>query len=233
MELSKRLQAVANLVSDGLTVADVGTDHGYVPIHLIQTGKCERAIAMDVNRGPLLRAKNHIEEQGLSFQIDTRLSDGVNHLSRGEVECVVIAGMGGALTVRILEQGEQIFRALKEFVLQPQSEIWKVREYLCEAGYLIVDEDMIFEDGKFYPMMKVINGQAPVYNNIELKYGKVLLENKHPVLADFLKIELQKQTIVLENLETRQGDHIEQRRKEILEKLEEIKDALQRFDPHN
>jgi tRNA (adenine22-N1)-methyltransferase len=71
--------------------------------------------------------------------------------------------MGGALTVRILEQGNRVFQNLKEFVLQPQSEIWKVRQYLCESGYLIVDEDMVLEDGKFYPMMKVICGQAPEY----------------------------------------------------------------------
>lgn len=230
MELSKRLQAVANLVSAGVTLADVGTDHGYVPIYLIQTGKCSCAIAMDVNQGPLLRAKSHIEEQGVSEQIDTRLSDGVKHLSEGEVECVVIAGMGGALTVKILEQGENIFRSLKEFVLQPQSEIWKVREYLCKKGYLIIDEDMVLEEGKFYPMMKVINGQAPAYNKIELKYGKILLEKKHPVLRQFLENELQKQTIVLDNLKTRQGDHIDKRREVILEKVEEIKDALQRFD---
>ena len=109
MELSKRLQAVADLVSDGRTVADVGTDHGYIPIYLIQSGKCARAIAMDVNKGPLQRAKDHIEEQGLSCQIATRLSDGVQHLEAGEVECIVIAGMGGALTIRILEQGEKFF----------------------------------------------------------------------------------------------------------------------------
>lgn len=233
MELSKRLQAVANLVSDGVTLADVGTDHGYVPICLVQIGKCSKAIAMDVNQGPLLRAKSHIEEQGLAQQITTRLSDGVKELDEGEVECVVIAGMGGALTVKILEQGECVFRSLKEFVLQPQSEIWKVRRYLCENGYVITDEDMVLEDGKFYPMMRVINGQAPAYNKIELNYGKVLLEKKHPVLKQFLENELQKQTIVLDNLEARQGDHIDKRREVILEKVEEIKDALQRFDSGN
>ena len=75
MELSKRLQAVANLVSVGLTVADVGTDHGYIPIYLLETGKCTKAFALDVNRGPLLRAKEHIAEHGLEKLIETRLSD--------------------------------------------------------------------------------------------------------------------------------------------------------------
>ena len=229
MELSKRLQTVANLLSEGLAIADIGTDHGYIPIHLIKTKKSPRAIAMDVNKGPLLRAQNHIEEQGLQALIQTRLSDGVQGLTLGEVDGVVIAGMGGALTVRILEDGEAIFRALKEFVLQPQSEIWKVREYLCMHGYCIVDEDMVLEDGKFYPMMKVINGQALAYNEIELRYGKCLLDKKHPVLQEFLETELRKQEIVLENLESRQGAHIDERKVEIVAKREEIKNALQRY----
>ncbi len=229
MELSKRLQAVANLVSEGLAIADIGTDHGYIPIHLIKTKKCPSAIAMDVNKGPLLRAESHIEEQGLQSFIQTRLSDGVQSLVPNEVESVVIAGMGGALTIRILEAGEPVIRALKEFVLQPQSEIWKVREFLCKEGYCIIDEDMVLEDGKFYPMMKVINGRAPAYNDIELRYGKCLLEKKHPVLEEFLNAELRKQDMVLENLEIRQGTHIDERRKEILKKREEIRNALQRY----
>ena len=80
MELSKRLHAVASLVTEGASVADIGTDHGYIPIYLIESGKCVHAFAMDVNQGPLLRAKEHIVEHGLEEQIETRLSDGVKHL---------------------------------------------------------------------------------------------------------------------------------------------------------
>ena len=83
MELSKRLQAVADLVSEGLIVADVGTDHGYIPIYLLETKKCEKAIAMDINKGPLLRAKEHIAEHGLTQNIQVKLSDGVKALSVG------------------------------------------------------------------------------------------------------------------------------------------------------
>ena len=138
MELSKRLQAVANLVSVGLTVADVGTDHGYIPIYLLENGKCAKALAMDVNRGPLLRAKEHIVEHGFEEMIETRLSDGVKQLRIGECEAVVIAGMGGALTIKILEEGKEVFKSLTEFVLQPQSELYKVRKYLIEQGYRFV-----------------------------------------------------------------------------------------------
>lgn len=229
MELSKRLQAVADLVSPGGTVADVGTDHGYIPIYLIETGKSTKALAMDVNAGPLLRASEHIREHGLDEQIETRQSDGVKKLQPGECDCVVIAGMGGGLAIKILEEGETVFRSLKEMVLQPQSEISKVRAYLNTHGYAIVAEDMVYEDGKFYPMMKVINGQASAYTELELRYGKGLLENRNPVLKEFLTKELKVKSSILQNISMESGSHIEARRRELEGELEEIKDALQRY----
>lgn len=229
MELSKRLQAVADLVSTDLAVADVGTDHGYIPIYLIETGKCKKAFAMDVNQGPLFRARKHINEHGLESQIETRLSDGVKQLKEGECDAVVIAGMGGALTIKILEEGKPIFKNLTEFVLQPQSELHKVREYLIEQGYCVVAEDMVQEDGKFYPMMKVINGASDAYHAIEFRYGKFLLSEKHPVLKAFLEKEKQTKRIILQNLQKENGLHIEVRRNEIEDELEGIEYALQRY----
>lgn len=229
MELSKRLQAVADLVSEGLVVADVGTDHGYIPIYLIETKKSPKAFAMDVNKGPLLRAKEHIAEHGLTSSIDTRLSDGVRALKKGECECVVVAGMGGALTIKIMEEGKEIFRNLKEFVLQPQSELQKVRTYLYENAYSIVEENMVLDDGKFYPMFRVINAQSQEYHTIELCYGKLLLEQKNAVLKNFLEKEKAVKKLILSNLEQSFGEHIETRRKEIQEELEGIEYALQRY----
>jgi len=229
MELSKRLQAVADLVSDGLTVADVGTDHGYIPIYLIETGKCQKAFAMDVNQGPLLRAVEHITEHGLEEMIETRLSDGVNRLRVGECDAVVIAGMGGSLTIRILEEGKDIFQNLTEFVLQPQSELHKVRRYLVSHGYCVIAEDIVSEDGKFYPMMKVINGEASSYDAIELCYGKFLLSERHPVLKLFLEKEKSTKELIMQNLQKERGEHIQIRRKEIEKELEGIEYALQRY----
>ena len=229
MELSKRLQAVADLVSEGLVVADVGTDHGYIPIYLIETKKSPKAFAMDVNKGPLLRAKEHIAEHGLETRIETRLSDGVRALKKDECDCVVVAGMGGALTIKIMEEGKDIFRSLKEFVLQPQSELQKVRAYLYQNEYSIVEENMVLDDGKFYPMFRVINGQSEEYDAIELCYGKLLLEQKNAVLKTFLEKEKAVKELILSNLEQSFGEHIETRRKEIQEELEGIEYALQRY----
>ena len=150
------MKAVAAMVTPGHVLCDVGTDHGYVPIALIQKQLIPRAIAMDINPGPLERAKEHIGLYELGEYIETRLSDGVAALQEGEADSIVVAGMGGELVIHILTEGEAICRKAKELILQPQSDIWKVRRFLRENKYQIVDEDMVFEEGKYYPMMKVV-----------------------------------------------------------------------------
>ena len=202
VKISNRLMTAAALVTQGYTLADVGTDHGYIPIYLLQQKKIPAAIAMDINEGPLERAKEHIALYGLQAYIQTRLSDGVAALKPGEVEAVLIAGMGGGLVMHILKDGEKVCQSAKELILQPQSEIEHVREFLREKGYTILAEDMVYEDGKFYPMMKV---QYQGENVEELKlsdlYGGLLLQNRHPVLKTFLKKEKLIYTGIKENLE--------------------------------
>ena len=102
MELSKRLYAVAGLVTEGASVADIGTDHGYVPIYLVINNIASKVIAMDINRGPLERARMHIIGHGLKGKIETRLSDGLKEIEPFEVEGMIAAGMGGGLVIKIL-----------------------------------------------------------------------------------------------------------------------------------
>lgn len=155
MEVSKRLKAVAELVSAGSIVCDVGCDHGYVPIYLIQNHICPKVIAMDVGAGPLNRAREHIRTFCLEKYIVTRLSDGVAELREGEADCLILAGMGGRLVIKILTEGRDKIRSMQELILQPQSDIAFVRSFLRKEGWRTVREDMVYEDGKYYPMMKV------------------------------------------------------------------------------
>mgnify|MGYP002553941173 FL=1 len=226
MELSKRLYAVSALVSDGMIVADVGTDHGYIPIYLAESGRIPSAIAMDINHGPLERAEAHIRMYHLEKKIQTRLSDGVKGLTPGECDCVVAAGMGGALIIKIMEEGEAVFKNLKEFILQPQSEIAKVRQYLCEHQYRIIKEDMVLEDGKFYPMMKVVNRESEAYDITELQYGKLLLKEQNSVLKLFLEKEQKTKERILEKLSEEEGEQIIQRKKELTDEIAQIKRVL-------
>lgn len=201
MDLSKRLESVSNMLSNGKIVADIGTDHGYIPIHLIQTEKCKKVFAMDVNKGPYEKAKLHIAGYGLSDQITTRLSNGMKELNDGEVNAIIIAGMGGGLVIKILDQDRRLWSQIDEFVLQPQSEIHKVRKFIQENGFIITDEDMVLEDGKYYPIMKVIKGNDRELSESELYYGRLLIKEKNTVLKDFLDKEVTLKEQIINKLE--------------------------------
>lgn len=122
---------MASMVTTGGILADIGTDHAYVPIALVQRQKIKGAIAMDINEGPLARAQEHIRAARLEEYIQTRLSDGAEALLPNEADSILIAGMGGELILHILTEGESVCSTAKELILQPQSEIHKVREYLA------------------------------------------------------------------------------------------------------
>ncbi len=230
IQISRRLQSVAAFVQQGKTLADVGCDHGYIPIYLLQKKKIEKAIAMDVNQGPLMRAKEHIQEWGLEDYIDIRLSDGVNALKPDEAESVVIAGMGGPLMEKILTEGDKVLKTVKELVLQPQSEIGHFRKYLSENNYCITHEEMILEDGKYYPIMRVIHGKMEEQTEAEYLYGKKLLQDKNPVLKEFLDREQKKAEELLEKLKNSQTKSAKTRISQLEKEWKDRKEALAYYE---
>ncbi len=228
MVLSARLRANADMVTPGSRLADVGTDHGYLPIDLVQRGIIASAIAMDLREGPLGQAREHIFKLGLEGKIETRLSDGLDRLLPGEADTVLIAGMGGALTVRILERGRGLLPGLKELVLQPQSEIASVRYFLENTGWRIADENMVFEDGKYYQVLRAVHGSMSL-TKAEAQYGPALLQKGSGVLSDYLKWERGILRRNLEKLEKASGERAEERKKEISEKILVNEEAMKRL----
>ncbi len=215
-------------------MADVGTDHAYIPIYLLQTGKIPRAFAMDIGRGPLLKAREHVEAFGLGDYITLRLSDGVAALSKGEADSILIAGMGGGVMLHILEVGKEVITSAKELILQPQSEIERVRKYIYKEGYIIDRESMVLEDGKYYPMMHIVPGEAKgapsVYSHEEwqmiYRYGEKLLQEKNQTLYRYLLYRIGQYEKILENLKNQQKETAEKRREEIRIELQYAKMAL-------
>lgn len=199
--ISLRMKTIADMVPQGLSVADIGCDHGFVAIYLVTERKAPYAVAMDVNEGPLIRAKEHIEQYGLEDVIKTRLSDGACELGMGETQAAVIAGMGGRLTIKILEDSIDKFRAMKSFVLSPHSDIPLVREYIYNQGFVIEDEECVLDEGKYYMMMRITySGKSAVLSDDEKEYGPVLIKKKHPVLKEYLEHELAKMTEIVGRL---------------------------------
>lgn len=230
VRLSKRLQAVASLAGACNTLADVGTDHGYIPVYLVGCKRAKRAVAMDINPGPLRRAQEHIAAYGLQKLIETRLSDGMAALQAGEADKIVVAGMGGNLMQRILEQGEAAARAAQGLVLQPQSEIGAFRKFLWEHGYGIVKEDMVCEDGKYYPMVLAKHiGEAEPLGRVECKFGPALLRERHPVLKEYLEWQRNMREGVLARVKGEARGDVGERVRELEEELGDIEEALGRF----
>lgn len=233
MELSKRLKAVADMVGTGSVLADIGTDHAYIPIWLVSRESVPRAVAMDVNEGPLKRAQENILQNGLEEKIETRLSDGFKALAPGEADAAVIAGMGGGLTIRILKSGMEVVRSLRECILQPQSEIDKVRTFLLEEGFSFIREDMVEEDGKYYPMMCVrppgspeCTAESEKWPETELLYGRLLLEERHPVLRDYLEREIRIKTGIIRSLEENGSGRAVRRISELKKEVEQAEKGL-------
>lgn len=226
MELSKRLQTVAGAVTPGNRMADIGTDHGYVPIYLLKNKICPSALAMDVNPGPLERAREHIHREGLEGPIKTRLSNGLEKLSPGETDSIVIAGMGGDLMCRILKAAPEILQKGVELILQPQSEWFKVRHFLADHGYGIEKEWFLEEEGKYYVIIRAVKNmdsrkeerrinqtgqdkeKITVSSSVDLikelyfEYGYYLIHSKNPVLFEYLQKEAKKKEKIAREMET-------------------------------
>lgn len=198
IHLSERLLGVASLITPGGNVADIGTDHGYLSIYLIQNDLANKVIASDVNEGPLDKARENTAQYELNNKIELRLSNGLMMYDTGEVDSIVMAGMGGNLIIDIISDGKDVAYSAKELILQPQSDVARVRHFLHDNNFRIVSENIIKEDGKFYPMMKVKDEshlldrdqsimQKKTWNSeIFYRYGKIPLDEENPVLHEFL-----------------------------------------------
>ncbi len=234
MQLSLRLSAIADMVTRGNRLVDVGCDHGYLPVYLVQTGRIPGAVAMDIGKGPLSRAREHIEAYGLSAYIECRLSDGLAALRAGEGDTLVIAGMGGPLMEQILTRGRKVRDSFSELILQPQSDIPHFRRYLAEEGYSIAEENIVLDGGKFYPMMKAVKIEMPettvTLTEEEALFGKFLLKQRHPVLKQYLEREKRIREQILASLGEAKGDPASQRILEVREERQRILAALTYYE---
>lgn len=236
VNLSKRMEAVVSMVSpQSFTIADVGCDHAYVSIALVQRNLAKKMIAMDVRTGPLDIAKRNVTEAGLANQIDIRLGDGLEKLQPGEADVIIIAGMGGLLIKGILERGMEILNCEMKrpiLILQPQSDLKEVRMFLRAHAYDIACEDMLEEDGKYYTIIKaepisikgLHNSRNAVDDNLkeqffsymeeyteeEWEYGKYNLLNQNKVLLQYLE----KEKAVLKRIEEKVNTSIKKMEEE-------------------
>ena len=183
MALSKRLEQVATMIPPCQTVADVGTDHGFLAVALIEKEIAGRVIAIDVNHGPLESAKRFVKERRLEDHIECRLGDGLAVTTTGEIDCAVICGMGGELMQHIISVGPEL---LQTYVVQPQSHREELKKFLVAQGYGITDEQCLQEGKQYYDIWVVERGVTSVYNSLSSdsilwEYGAILQEHRSPI----------------------------------------------------
>ena len=241
MALSERLRAIISMVPRNKCTADIGTDHGFVPVSLVTEGIAERAIASDIGKGPLLRAEEHIRRAGLEDRIECRLGDGLSVLSPGEAEVLVIAGMGGMLMVRILEEGLDVAKSARTLILSPHRDAYELRKFLFGQGFSITGETMVQEDGKYYTVIRAEHHEETAAENAlspdaerietslseeELHFGPVLLRERPAVFLEYLEDLEQKLEAEIRHLEAqKQSEQVLRALKEKREELAYVRKA--------
>ncbi len=225
--MTPRLLAISESVPCGAKVADVGTDHGYIPIYLCLKNKIESALAMDLRPGPLNRAEENITRYGLEDKIKTRLSNGLLELSKGEADTAVIAGMGGLLIAEILEVAPL---ELSCYVLQPMTATAELRQYLEENGYQICHEVLAKEEEKIYTVMTVRRGKMKVTDPVYYQVGESLMKNRDPLVPDLIDSLLHKYTTARDGLLKSDREETKEKEKQyslLIESLQGLKKECQ------
>ena len=219
-KLTPRLQKIYDILSPCEAVCDIGTDHAYIPVCLTLNKKCKKAIASDIKKGPVERARQTVSLYGAENMVDIRLGAGLETVSEKETDAIIIAGMGGLLIAQILEDSENIAKSAKELILQPMTAISELREFLNKNGYTIKEEHIVREEEKLYIIMKVCIGEDVPYTKAELYMGKAVIKNEHYEaykLSRYAKIDKQ-----VAGLKSSQNPLFEERLNELLSLKEMI-----------
>lgn len=229
MELSKRLKRIAEHVDKCESVADIGTDHGYIPIYLVKEGICKKAIASDINKGPIEKAKVNVAFEGVSNKVKCLLGSGLNPLKVGEVNGVILAGMGGNLTRDILLADMDKVKKYDFIILQPAQNPEVLREFLYKNDYEIIDEDLIKDEGRFYELFKVKyneNSEKLVFED-ELYYevSPLLREKNHSLFKEFIEEKINRCETILSFIKE-DTEAAKKRKSDLEEKINKLKGML-------
>jgi tRNA (adenine22-N1)-methyltransferase len=231
-QLSKRLETVVSYIPEGARIADIGSDHAYLPCYAVRNGIAESAIAGEVVKGPYLSAEKQVKDAGLGDKIEVRLGNGLEVVSPGEVDCVTIAGMGGALISSILEEGKEKLSSVNRLILQPNVSAKSIRLWLLHNGWELSAEEIIEEDGKVYEILTADRGEperpySGDEHQKELLLGPFLMKERKDVFRKKWTQESAQWKNILSNMEkAEQTDALNERRDELKNKIQMVEEVL-------
>lgn len=227
LQLQPRLQMLADLVPAGAKLADVGTDHGYLPVWLLQEGRIRQAIASDINLEPLEHARRTAAEYGVSERMEFRLCAGLDKIRPDETDTIVIAGMGGETILSILESAPWSKKSGASLLLQPMTKAEMLRVWLTDNGYCFTGEHLVFDKNFLYPIFCVTGGAQEKLTEEEA-FGGILLK-EDPLYVRYLEQQIRKLQRRIEGLKRSdnpasrtEAEHLEDLRLRLEKRREEI-----------
>ncbi len=235
-KLSVRLETVAKYVPIESRLADIGSDHAYLPSYLVKNGQISFGIAGEVAKGPYQSAEKNVMAEGLSEKIVVRLGDGLEVIRPGEVDCITIAGMGGSLIASILETGKEKLDSVNRLVLQPNINAFAIRSWLVENNWELIAEEIIEEDGKIYEILVAEKGEPlKPYHDVQedtgLLVGPFLLQRKEIAFKKKWSLEKKNWTRIYKQLEeAAPSSETEEKKKELVKKISLIEEVLSNED---
>ncbi len=224
--LGQRLKTIAGHVPIGSRVADIGSDHGYLPAWLAQSGRAQRVIAGEINADPARRARETCFEFGLEDQMDVRLGDGLEVIQPGEVDVIVISGMGGTTIRQILEQGRGKLDGVMRLVLQPNVAAPELRYWLVTNEFVLTHESLVEENHIIYEVIVAEPGQSAPLNSLQLLLGPVLLKERPGLFREFAERLIADRRFVLGQLDKAASAEAAARREQFAREVAELEQAM-------
>lgn len=231
-KLSVRLETVAKYVPKDSRLADIGSDHAYLPSYLVKNGVITFGIAGEVAKGPFQSAEKNVRAEGLTEMIEVRKGDGLEVVQPGDVDCITIAGMGGSLIASILENGKEKLAAVKRLVLQPNINAIAIRNWLIENDWELIAEEIIEEDSKIYEILVAEKGEPlKPYCDLQVETGLLvgpfLLQRKEEAFKKKWNLEKKNWKRIYEQLESAAPSiETEEKKQELLKKISLVEEVV-------
>lgn len=230
MTLSQRLRYIVDFVPQNSIVADIGTDHGYIPVYLIENKISKKVIGTDISPNSLKKIAKYVSLKEMGEFIDIRLGNGLSVIKPFEIDTVIIAGMGGLLIRDILKENKDVVDSITHFILQPNIASDELRKFLYDNNFVILKEKLAKENNKFYEIIYARRGISYLKNKIYLKIGEKLIANNDPLLIDFINEKISIAENIMKKLKGNNSLRSRERYLELKKDIDNLKAVLREIE---